>query len=127
MLGDKDPRSKSKPLEDWFRGKPVETRSLFDHFVREYKKIGKVTVRPAKSMIVITTPRKGIAYVVPRKGFIDVTFPFKQAYPDNLCFVKINKVPIGPPQFNHYIRLVSPEDVNEEVKKFMKLAYQLGV
>jgi hypothetical protein len=77
-------------------------------------------------MIVITTPRKGIAYAVPKKTAIDVTFPFKQAYPDNLCFHKIAQVPIGPPQFNHHLRLEGKQDVNEEVKQFMKLAYDLG-
>jgi len=126
MLRDSDPRSKSRPLEDWFRGKPPATRAIFDHFVSEYKRVGDITVRPAKTMIVVTTPRKGIAYIVPKKEVIDVVFPFKEAYPDNLCFHKIAQVPIGPPQFNHHLRLVDKKDVNTEVRRFMKLAYDEG-
>lgn len=126
MLRDADPRSKSKPMDDWFKGKPAETFALFEHFVREYKRIGKVEIRPAKTMIVVTTARKGVAYIVPRKSFIDVVFPFKQAYSDNLCFHKIAKVPIGPPQFNHHLRIVAKGDVNAEVRRFMKLAVDFG-
>jgi hypothetical protein len=126
MLRENDSRSKARSLEDWFDGKPASILALFNHFVREYKRIGKVKVRSAKTMIVITTQRKGIAYAVPKKSLIDITFPFKQAYPDNLCFHKIAKVPLGPPQFNHHLRLETKEDVNEEVKRFMKMAYELG-
>jgi|SRR5882672_6947496 len=126
MLRESDPRSKARPLEDWFDGKIPATRELFDHFVREYTRLGDVSVRPAKSMIVVTTPRKGIAYIMPKKEVIDVVFPFKQAYPDNLCFHKIAKVPIGPPQFNHHVRLVDKKDVNKELKGFMRLAYDLA-
>lgn len=126
MLHKNDLRSKSRPLTDWFHGKPVEIRSLFDHFVREYQQIGNVTIRPAKSMIVVTTPRKGVAYIVPRKNHIDVVLPFKKAYPNNFCFHKIAQVPIGPPQFNHHLRLVTEEDVNKEVKGFMRLAFEEG-
>lgn len=113
-------------MNDWFLGKLPATKAVFDHFIKEYKRIGEVTVRSAKTMIVVTTPRKGIAYIVPRKTFIDVVFPFKQAYGDNLCFHKIAQVPIGPPQFNHHLRLITKEDVNKEVRKFMKIAYELG-
>ena len=126
MLRKSDPRSKSRPLTDWFEGKPVQTRALFDHFVSEYQRIGEVTIRPTKNMIVVTTLRKGIAYIVPRKNYIDVVFPFKQAYQDNLCFHKIVRG-VGSLEFNHYLRIMAVEDVNQEVNKFMKLAYKLGL
>jgi hypothetical protein len=59
------------------------------------------------------------------KDFVDVTFPFKKPYRDNLCFHKIAQVP-GQQQFNHHFRMYSKEDVNEEVIGFMKLAYEEG-
>lgn len=126
MLRKSDPRSKPRPLEDWFLGKPAETRAIFDHFVREYKRIGKITIRSAKNMIVITTARKGIAYVVPGKNFVHVVFPFKQAYRDNLCFQKIAQGKVGAQQFNHHLRMFAKEDVNDEVRGFMRLAYKQG-
>jgi hypothetical protein len=84
-------------------------------------------VHPAKTMIGIATPRKRICYVTQvGKDFIHVVFPFEVTYPDNLCFQKIAQVP-GQQQYNHHFRMHSKEDLNAEVKKFMKLAYTEGV
>ncbi len=115
------------PLNDLLKGKSSHTLALFNHFVDEYKKIGAIALRPAKTMIGIATSRKRVAYVTQLgKDFIHVVFPFEQAYPDNLCFQKIAQVPGDAKQFNHHFRMYAKEDVNQEVKKFMKLAYQLG-
>ncbi len=119
-----DPRSKARPLETWFINKSL-AKTLFDHLLREFKRIGSVTVRPVKTMIVITTARKGIAYAVPGKTFLHVVLPFKQAYSENLCFQKISRVP-GQRQFNHHLRMFSKVDLNGEVKRFLKLAYEEG-
>lgn len=117
---------KAKTLDDFLDGKSDYTVALFNHFIKEYKKIGKVTVEPAKTMIGIASPRKRIAYVTQLgKNFIHVVFPFKKPYADNLCFQKIAQVP-GDEQYNHHFRMLSVEDVNTEVKKFMKLAYESG-
>lgn len=120
-----DPRSKSCSLETWFVNKPL-AKTLFDHLVREFKRIGSVSVRPVKTMIVITTARKGIAYAVPGKTFLHVVLPFRLPYLDNLCFQKVSRVQ-GQKQFNHHMRLLSKEDLNEEVKRFLKLAYEEGI
>jgi hypothetical protein len=127
MLRKSDPRSKSRSLSDWFKDKPTQIRRDFDHFVKEYKAIGDISVRGAKNMIVISTERKGIAYVVPRKSFIDIVFPFEQAYRDTLCFHKVVQGPASKKEFNHYFRLMSEEDVNDEVKGYMAKAYRSGI
>jgi len=120
------PSSGEKTLADFLNGKSETTISLFNHFVNQYQKIGKVDVLPAKTMIGIATSHKRIAYVTQLgKNFIHVVFPFEKPYEDNLCFQKIAQVP-GEQQFNHHFRMLAKEDLNEEVRKFMKLAYQLG-
>jgi hypothetical protein len=114
-----------KVLDDFLYKKSDYTVSLFWHFVECYRQIGKVTVHPTKSMIAIASTTR-IAYVIQLgKNFIDVVFPFDKAYSDNLCFRKIAQVP-GQQQFNHHFRMLHKEDLNKEVKKFMKLAYTLG-
>lgn len=102
-------------------GKSEHTRALFDHFVETYRKIGEITVRPTKTMIAIGGGKKAVYITRLGKDFMDVTFPFDQPYNDNLCFVKIAQVP-GTNQYNHHFRMMAKEDVNAEVKKFMKLA-----
>jgi len=78
-------------------------------------------------MIGIATSRKRIAYITQLgKNFVHVVFYFDQPYSDNLCFQKIAEVPGTAKQFNHHFRMFEKDDVNQEVKKFMKLAYDLG-
>jgi hypothetical protein len=125
-------RNKERPtgdpaLQKFLVGKSGRALLLFDHFIKEFTKIGPVTVHPAKTMIGIATPQKRIAHVTQfGKDFIHVVFPFNEPYPDNLCFQKIAQVPGDQKQFNHHFRMLAPKDVNAEVKKFMKLAFASG-
>ncbi len=98
--------------------------ALFDCFVNQISAIGEVTLHPAKSMIGVSNGNRRVAWVTQMgKGFIHVVFPFKQPYSDNLCFQKIAQVPRDEHQFNHHFRMINEEDVNDEVLKFMRLAY----
>jgi len=75
-------------------------------------------------MIGVANDRKRIAWITQiGKNFIHVVFPFRKAYPENLCFTKIAVVPGDAHQYNHHFRMLFPEDVNGEVKEFMKLAW----
>jgi Domain of unknown function (DUF5655) len=123
----KQTSSSEKTINDFLNGKSPQVLMLFEYFVERYKQIGKVTLLPAKTMIGIATSRKRIAYITQLgKDFIHVVFPFEKPYPDNLCFQKIAQVPGDAKQFNHHFRMYAKEDVNKEVLKFMKLAYELG-
>ena len=120
----KNDSSISKSTDDFLSGKPEITVSLFNHFITHYKRIGNISVHPAKTMIGIATQRKRIAYVTQcGKNFIHVVFPFREPYYDNFCFQKIGQV--GGNQYNHHLRILQPEDINEEVLRFMRLAYAL--
>ena len=114
-----------RTLDDFLKGKSPHTVELFRHFIKEYQLIGKVSVHPNKSMITISG-KTGLAYVTQLgKNFIDIVFPFKEPYEDNLCFVKIKQVP-GSDQYNHYFRMCFNEDINEEMIRYMKLAFKNG-
>jgi hypothetical protein len=116
--------TKDKSLATFLAGKSETTLSLLQHFSEQYEKIGEVQFIPAKTMIGIDNGNKRIAWITQLgKNFVHVVFPFKQAYEDNLCFQKIAQVPGDAKQFNHHFRMLLKEDVNKEVLKFMKLAY----
>ena len=116
-----------KTLNEFLKGKSELTISLFNHFVDEYQRLGKITVQPAKTMIGIATERKRVAYITQLgKNFIHVVFPFEKPYPDNLCFQKIAQVPGDDKQYNHHFRMLAKEDLNKEVISFMKLAFKEG-
>jgi hypothetical protein len=111
-------------LTDFLAGKSEHTLMLFNHFVNQFKKVGDITLHPAKTMIGIANAHKRIAWITQLgKNFIHVVFPFKQEYPDNLCFQKIAQVPGDAHQFNHHFRMLNPDDVNDEVLYFMRIAY----
>jgi hypothetical protein len=115
--------SEPKTLNDFLAGKSELTAALFQHFLQEYNKICEVTPHPAKTMIGIANDHKRVAWITQLgKNFVHIVFPFKKPHPDNLCFIKIAQVPGDNHQFNHHFRMYSKDDVNEEVKAFMKLA-----
>ncbi len=94
-------------LSGFLTEKSEHTLVLFHHFVSEFQKIGEVTLQPAKTMIGVANAHKRIAWITQLgKNFIHVVFPFKQPYPDNVCFQKIAQVP-GDLQFNHHFRMLT--------------------
>ena len=114
-----------KALSAFLNGKSALTLDLLQHFVTEFKTIGKVTIHPAKTMIGVANSTKRVAWITQLgKNFVHVVFPFERPYNDNLCFQKIAQVPGDTKQFNHHFRMYYKEDVNEEVKKFMKTAFE---
>jgi len=114
-----------KDLSDFLNGKTPHTIDLFYHLVIEYRKLGGVTIHTTKSMITFAASKR-FAYIIQLgKNFIDVVFPFNQPYDDNLCFNKIKRVP-GTDEYNHHLRLCFKDDLNDEVRKFIKMAYNNG-
>lgn len=117
--------SNNKNIDDFLNGKSEHTKNLYRHFINEYRKIGVITLHPAKTMVGLVNDKKRIAWITQfGKNFIHIVFPFIKPYPDNLCFQKIAQVPGDPHQFNHHFRMLYNEDVNEEIKYFMKIAYE---
>jgi hypothetical protein len=114
-------------IENFLAGKSEHTLQLYHHFVDAFQQIGNVSLHPAKTMIGIATPRRRIAWITALgKNFVHVVFPFPQPYEDNLCFQKIAQVPGDTKQYNHHFRMYAIDDVNEEVKNFMQLAFKNG-
>lgn len=114
-----------KSVGDFLIGKSDYTIGLFYNFIEEYKKIGDFVLHPAKSRIAFAARiRFGYIHRLGR-DFVDVVLSFNQSYDDNLCFYRIGEVP-GGKIFQHYLRIQSNEDINEEVKKYMKMAIEAG-
>lgn len=107
----------------FLQGKSDHTLELFRYFVNTFNSIGPVTLHATKTMIAISKGDKRIAWVTQLgKNFIHVVFPFKEEYTDNLCFTKVGKVPGSNTQYNHHFRMLYIDDLNEEVRNYMKLA-----
>jgi hypothetical protein len=93
-----------RSLDEFLAGKTEHTLALYDKLIAEFEAIGSIRVHAAKSMICIGGGRN-FAYVIQLgKNFLDLVLPFKQTFPDNLCFRKIKPVP-GSDDFNHHLRI----------------------
>lgn len=114
-----------KTIDDFTKGKSTVTLDLFYHFIEEYKKLGEFVLHPARSRIAFAS-RVRFGYIHRLgKDYIDVVLTFNEAYDDNLCFYRIGEVP-GGKIFQHYLRIYSRDDINQEVIKYMKMALQNG-
>lgn len=103
--------------------KSAHALMLFDHFIDELKGVGPITIHPHKTMITIANSQKRVAYITQAgKNFIHVVFAFKQRYDDNFCFQRIQVV-LGRRTIYHHLRIFHPEDINDEVRKFIRIAY----
>lgn len=115
-----------KSVDDFLDGKTAHTVELFHHFLDEYTKIGEFVLHPAKSMISLAAQIRFAFIVRFGKGFLDVVFKFHEPNENNLCFYKIAQIP-GTNSFNHYVRFESKEDLNDELRFYMKKAYDIGM
>jgi len=112
-----------KTIADHLAGKPAYTIELYKHFIAMFETVGAIEVSAAKTMIGISNLHKRITWITQfGKNFIHVVFPFSKPHPGNLCFTKIVQVP-GTEQCNHHFRMLYKEDVNDEVMRFMQMAY----
>jgi hypothetical protein len=116
--------TKDPAVKAFIAGKTPATLALLHHFLEQYEALNQqVYLYPTKSMLGIGIDDRRVAWVTQLgKNFVHIVFPFKKAYPDNLCFQKIAPVPGDAGQFNHHFRMYLPEDVNEEVLQFMRLS-----
>ena len=112
-------------ISSFLQNKSAHSIALFEGLLHSFQEIGEVNLHAAKTMISIAN-RVNFAYIIQiGKDFIDVVLPFKQAYEGNYCFRKIKKVPAGD-DYNHHLRIYQLEDLNEEVRTFLKIAYEKG-
>jgi len=115
--------SEEKNLSGLLNGKTEYTLRLFRFFMEQLAEFGEMNLRATKSMIVIESTT-GFAYITQLgKNFVHVVIPFNQPHDDNFCFTKIARVP-GTNQYNHHLRIYFEEDVNEEVKGFLRMAME---
>jgi hypothetical protein len=112
-------------VEDFTEGKSEQTIELFNYFIDEYRKLGEFVLHPAKSRIAFAAKTR-FGYINRLgKDFLDVVLTFDKPHTENFCFYRIGEVP-GGKIYQHYLRIFHKEDINEEVRQFMKMALNSG-
>ena len=114
-----------RSVEDFLKGKSEKSIELFYYFIQQYQSIGEFKLHPARSRIAFAARiRFGYIHRI-GKDFVDVVLTFYEPHHENLCFYRIGEVP-GGKYFQHYLRIYNKEDINDEVRKYMKMAFEMG-
>lgn len=114
-----------RTLDDFLQGKSAHTIELFDHFIEVYRSFGDFELHPTKSKIGLAAAIRFCSITQLGRNFVHGVFHLDRLYEDNFCFVKMGQIP-GSNTFNHHFRLFEKDDVNDELKEFMKIALKLG-
>jgi hypothetical protein len=114
----------SYTVDNFLKGKTEKAIDLFNCFLAEYKKIGDFELHPVKTRVALLTKMRFCAINKLGKDFMDVHFVFTKPYNDNSCFLRIDN--LADRFFIHHLKVYDKADINSEVKKYMKLAYDIG-
>ena len=111
-------------VELFLKGKSEKAIDLFNSFIVEYKKIGDFELHPVKTRVALLTKMRFCSINKIGKDFIDVHFVLTEPYNDHQCFYRIEN--LGDRFFLHHAKIFERNDVNTELEKFMRLAYDVG-
>lgn len=114
----------SYTVDNFLKDKPGNVIDLFNFFISEYKKIGDFELHPVKTRITLLTKMRFCSINKIGKEFIDVHFVLTKPYNNNLCFHRIDN--FADRFFVHHLKIFNKADITAEVKKFMRLAYDIG-
>jgi hypothetical protein len=111
-------------VEDFLIGKSKTGIDLFNFLLKEYKKIGPYEIHPVKTRVALLTKMRFCSINKIGADHIDVHLVLTRPYQENTCFYRIDN--LANRFFVHHTRLYERPDINTELIRFMKLAYQTG-
>jgi hypothetical protein len=109
-------------LEPHFAGKPPHIREIYDRFLEALVAIGPVTVLPERTRIAFQV-RMSFAQLTPRRNWVDGHLVLA-ARSESPIFQRVET--FSPRNHLHAFRLMRVEDVNPELRKWMRRAYAVG-
>lgn len=108
----------------FLKGKSEKASDLLKYFISLYKRVGAIELSEEESKFILS---KKIRFCSINKVGIDyIDFHLVLGEPFNkseLCYKVENVLNIF---YLHHFRIFEKEDIDKELKKYMKLAYDLG-
>jgi hypothetical protein len=111
------------PLEEWLKDKPERGIQLFWHFLREYEKIGPVTLHVLKSRIAFMVQIRFSGVSKIGRDHIQGAFLLTRSIPDKR-FYRIEFIPRI--YYLHRFKLYDESAIDGDFRKYMKMAYEVG-
>jgi hypothetical protein len=111
-------------VDDFLRGKPAKSVDLFNFFVAEYRKIGLFELHPVKTRVALLTKMRFCSINKIGPDHIDVHLVLTSLFEDASCFYKIDN--LANRFFVHHARLYNNDNITDELRKYMAMAYEVG-
>jgi hypothetical protein len=111
-------------IADFLQGKNKKAIDLFNYFLSVYKKMGEFEIHPVKTRVALLTKMRFCSINGIGDDYINVHFVFTKSYDENACFYKIEN--LSNRFFLHHFKIYAKSDINRELRKYMKLAYEIG-
>ena len=109
-------------VEAHFAGKEAATRKIYESLLKTSRKFGSVIEDPKKTSIHLVN-KTAFAGVATRKSAIILTIKSDR----QLTSPRIHKSEqTSTSRFHHEVRLTSPANVDAELTRWLKAAYQLS-
>lgn len=105
-----------------FEGKPVELRATYDHLIRRLHEFGQLKVAPKQTSIHLEK-HSGFAGVHPRKYYFNVEFRTDYTI-DHPRITRMQQ--LSAHRFEHTVKLEKISDVDEQLLKWLRDAYELS-
>jgi len=109
-------------LDDHFRNKPPEIRTLFNAVVAAIRRIGPVRILPEKTRIAFQV-RMSFAQVTPKSRWLDGHVVLARRF-EHPRFRRIQT--ISPRNHVHSFRIASPRDIDAQFTSWLAEAYAVG-
>ncbi len=111
-------------VANFLQKKTDKTIELYEYLITEFRKFGDFELHPAKTRIALNKKMRFASINKLGKDYLDAHLVFTERYDETLCFHKIDTVTNSA--HVHHFRLYSKEDLTDELKKYMKMAYEIG-
>jgi hypothetical protein len=114
----------SYTVANFLKGKSEYAIEIFHYFISQYRTIGYFDLHPVKTRIALLTQMRFCAVNNIGPDFIDVHFVLTKPYYKAGCFRKIEN--LADKYYIHHARIRQRKDINAEIKKYMRLAFDVG-
>jgi hypothetical protein len=107
----------------FLEGKPARAVALYRYFLKEYRKIGPIKLHVVKSRIAFMVKVRFSGVSGFGKDFIRGGFWLKEKIQSDKFF-RIEYIPKN--NFIHYFKIFNESDIDQEFRRYMKMAYEIG-
>lgn len=111
-------------VDNFLANKTEKVIELYHYIISEFRKIGDFELHPAKTRIALNNKMRFASINRLGRDCLGAHLVFNQRFDGTLCFHKIDEV--TKTAFVHHFKLCSKNDLTEELKKYMRMAYKIG-